>query len=125
MYYDVNDDYAEERSARRFRFNCGGAASYDGPCGAPDCSSCRNGADEDDVELEGALARADSAGYTVDVEDGSAMKTISTKVRTARRDHKGGAIMKGDRYRETVRRTIFEDGSSSLRRIAVKLPVVK
>ncbi|CAB4203517.1 hypothetical protein UFOVP1382_133 [uncultured Caudovirales phage] len=125
MYYDMNDDYAEERASNRRRYNCGGAAAYDGPCGAPDCSSCRNGSDPDDVELEGALARADEAGYTVDVEDGSAMKTISTKIRTARRDHKSGAIMKGDRYRETVRRTIFEDGSSSLRRIAVRLQAVK
>ena len=37
----------------QYKYNCGGFASYSGPCGAPDCGSCRNGSppmDSDDAE---------------------------------------------------------------------------
>lgn len=30
-------------NARSYKYNCGGFASYAGPCGASDCGDCRNG----------------------------------------------------------------------------------
>jgi len=46
MSYD-DYDRMEEREQNRssYKYNCGGFASWDGPCGASDCSSCRNGSD--------------------------------------------------------------------------------
>ena len=57
MSYDYDDcdrraDAESERS--RYKYNCGGFASWDGPCGASDCSSCRNhdGGDGDEESTE-------------------------------------------------------------------------
>ena len=33
----------ESDSPRHYPYNCGGYSAYDGPCGASDCGSCRNG----------------------------------------------------------------------------------
>lgn len=49
---DYEQDMAMEKS-RAYKYNCGGFASYHGPCGASDCGSCRNGAppwEEDEEE---------------------------------------------------------------------------
>lgn len=40
------------RGRRRRMYNCGGPGSYHGPCGAPDCSSCRNGTMDDEPDEE-------------------------------------------------------------------------
>ena len=44
-------ELAAERNSRRGRYNCGGFASWDGPCGATDCCSCYpGGCDEDEPD---------------------------------------------------------------------------
>lgn len=45
-YEDARAEYAAEMAEekrRTYKYNCGGFASYYGPCGASDCGSCRNG----------------------------------------------------------------------------------
>jgi hypothetical protein len=44
---DARSDARAEGGGRRYRTNCG-----EGVCGASDCSTCRNGDDEDEVEEE-------------------------------------------------------------------------
>jgi len=44
---DARSDARAEGGGRRYYTNCG-----EGVCGASDCSTCRNGDDEDEVEEE-------------------------------------------------------------------------
>tara|TARA_B100001029_G_C14822609_1_gene318504 strand:- start:125 stop:472 length:348 start_codon:yes stop_codon:yes gene_type:complete len=93
-YYNVPDDWGQ------YYYACGCHAS-EGGCSCP----------------EGLLENADrpwlsDAGYEID-EDGNWSKLISYTVHTCRRDHKGGRIKKGDRYKLRVYRNINdEDGCS-------------
>ena len=51
----------EEDEGHTYKYDCGGVRNHSGPCGAPDCGSCRNGAppweddDDDDNDDEGEV----------------------------------------------------------------------
>lgn len=103
-----------------------------GPCDAwyyDDCNVC--GEESDDCSPEGfcpaCQANEDTSlyddelaerlranGYTF--SDGEFWKTVSNKVRTARRNHSDNYVRKGDSYREVVTRTVYYDGSSYMKR---------
>lgn len=48
--YEDWDEEPEPRHTRRY--NCGGFASYYGPCGATDCESCYPGGSDEDEDRE-------------------------------------------------------------------------
>mgnify|MGYP007066221790 CR=1 FL=1 len=81
------------------------------------CADCEN---EDPWEgWDDELAtRLSLAGYVPDTD--IATKTISKKVRTARKDH-GDRIKAGDRYQEHVWREVGQDGCSATRRYRMAL----
>lgn len=88
MSYDDYDRMEErEQNRSRYKYNCGGVGAWDGPCGASDCSSCRNGSDGGD-------------------EDESTEKEVTNVTfhiaRTAFRTTFGATVNPGDMYsRET------------------------
>jgi len=98
-YYDY-DDYDErmearaEARSRSYRYNCGGFASYDGPCGAPDCGSCRNGAPPWEED-----------------EDGEEDETCFSSYHIASRDYPEARIAKGDLYLRTSGFTYVKGGA--------------
>jgi hypothetical protein len=80
QYYDEHDEY--EVTTSRYKYNCGGWASYSGPCGASDCGSCRNGSPDEEEE-----------------EGGS---TVSRLLHIAAKDYEYAGIRRGDLYTRTT-----------------------
>ena len=68
------------------------------------------GCDDREFPVEDAertwLAESD---YEFDEDHGTWVKTISIKHHTARRDHRDGRVLKGDRYRVETQRCIQDD----------------
>jgi hypothetical protein len=61
---DARSDARAEGGGRRYRTNCG-----EGVCGASDCSTCRNGDDEDEVEEEAEVEDEEEDELEDEVED--------------------------------------------------------
>lgn len=84
---------APERTPR-YKYNCGGLASWSGPCGASDCGSCRNGPapwEEDDDDDED------------DDDNDETAETFSLYIASRDNAYTGGkAIGKGDLYERTT-----------------------
>tara|TARA_R110000751_G_scaffold28003_3_gene73494 strand:+ start:19892 stop:20395 length:504 start_codon:yes stop_codon:yes gene_type:complete len=65
---DARAEARAERARTSYRYNCGGASSWSGPCGASDCGSCRNGPapweeeeeDDEDEDEDGETAQTDA-----------------------------------------------------------------
>lgn len=95
---------------RRFEqtYSCGGFASYYGPCGAEDCSSCFPG-----CGAEQTTNRDLSHGYDFDPDTGKWVTVVCRLRHTARRDHKDGRIKKGQTYIKTTRRYIDDETGES------------
>jgi len=118
---DIRDEYAAEMAeekGRTYKYNCGGASSWSGPCGASDCGSCRNGAppwEEDDSEENSEENSERSwlaeSGYSFD--DGTWSKVARVRKHTCRRDHADGTVRKGDEYTVTTARYIDDDSGES------------
>ncbi len=104
-YDDDRDDARAEARAERartsYRYNCGGASSWSGPCGASDCGSCRNGPapweeDEDDEDED---------------EDGETAETWSLYIASRDYAYTGGkSIGKGDLYERITGFTYVDGG---------------
>ena len=90
--YEARLDAAAERGRTTYRYNCGGRANYNGPCGASDCGSCRNGAPPwAEEDGEGEQTSSWTCSYRIASKDGVSIK-------------------KGDLYRRTTRFTYIEGG---------------
>lgn len=128
-YWDAKAEYAAEmaeQKRRTYKYNCGGFASYHGPCGASDCGSCRNGPppweEEDDAEpcLCGKCnwdgSPWDDARCS-DCDTGPlTMGRRISKTHTARKSYGSGQyeIRPGDLYRRTVQFAHWPNGPSTL-----------
>ena len=98
---DARAEARAERARTSYRYNCGGASSWSGPCGASDCGSCRNGPapweeDEDDEDED---------------EDAETAETFSLYIASRDYAYTGGAcISKGDLYERTTGFTYVDGG---------------
>jgi hypothetical protein len=98
---DARAEARAERARTSYRYNCGGASSWSGPCGASDCGSCRNGPapweeDEDDEDED---------------EDAETAETFSLYIAARDYAYTGGAcISKGDIYERTTGFTYVDGG---------------
>jgi hypothetical protein len=79
------------------------------------CHESNGGCDCDDREfpVEDAERTWLAKSYDFDEDHGTWVKTISVKHHTARRDHKDGRVLKGDRYRVETQRCIQDDTGDS------------
>ena len=66
-----------------YRYNCGGFASYDGPCGASDCGSCRNGPAPWEEEEEEACESSDYSSYRISSRDRAGINAGDLYVRVS------------------------------------------
>lgn len=90
MPYNVPDDW------NSYYYSCGCHASEGG------CSCPISVEDSERPWLE-------DSGYDWDGEECEWSKLISSKVRTCRKDHKDGRVLKGQRYRVQVYRYINDE----------------
>jgi hypothetical protein len=97
MRYDLDErdeDLDDLRSHHR-GYNCGGWASFDGPCGALDCVSCH----------------PEGMGEDEEREEESTPKVRTVTARKARYVGKPNEIRPGDRVRETSWYTYIVGGA--------------
>lgn len=115
MSYD-DSGYEGAAPLRRRRYACA-----DMMCGADDCDTCR-GPGSDERRSSGERSWLEGLGYEHTpsrYDTGCWSLTVSSKTRTARRDHADGKVRAGDVYIETVKRYI-DDESGESRHVRVK-----
>lgn len=90
-------------------YSCGGFASYYGPCGAEDCSSCFPGGNSEQT-TERDLSDWD---YEFDPSQVRWSKLVSIRTHVARKDHRDGRVKAGQRYHKWTYRYVDDETGRS------------
>ena len=109
MSYD-DSGYEGTAPLRRRRYAC-----TDRMCGADDCETC-GGPGSERSWRRGERSWLEGLGYehtSSRYDTGYWSRTVSSKTRTARRDHADGKVKAGDVYVETIIRYIDDESGES------------